>query len=66
MQWLLPFVKESMCSIFDFLPNDSAVVFDDPGLAHEQLSLYVKEHCGRVRELAKTGDALQEHIKSTA
>ena len=64
MQWLLPFVKESMCSIFDFLPNDSAVVFDDPGLAHEQLSLYVKEHCGRVRELAKTGDALKEHIKS--
>lgn len=64
MQWLLPFVKESMSSIFDFLPNDSAVVFDDPGLAHEQLSLYVKEHCGRVRELAKMGDALKEHIKS--
>ena len=64
MQWLLPFVKDKMCTVFDYLDDDSLVVFDEPNAIAELIELYSKEHSGRVKQLAQTGEALKEHINA--
>lgn len=64
MQWLLPFVSNNMSTVFDYLNDDAVIVLDEPGAIDEQLGLYVKEHLGRVKQLAETGDVLKEHSKS--
>ena len=64
MQWLIPFIRESMYTIFDYLDDNSIVVFDEPSSAAEQIDLYIKEHVGRVKQLSESGEALKEHTKS--
>lgn len=64
MQWLIPFVKNSMYTLFDYMPSNSAMVFDDPSATFEQLYLYIKEHLSRVQEFVKSGECLKEHAKS--
>ncbi|MDE6276075.1 MAG: transcription-repair coupling factor [Clostridia bacterium] len=64
MQWLLPFVKDKMHTVFDYLDENCVVVFDEPSGTLEQLELYVKEHLGRVKQLSLTGEVLKEHSKS--
>lgn len=64
MQWLLPFVKDKMNTVFDYLDDNCVIVFDEPSRTLEQLELYVKEHLGRVKQLTLTGEVLKEHSKS--
>lgn len=64
MQWLIPFVRESMYTVFDYLDENAVVVFDEPASVAEQIDLYIKEHIGRVKQLSETGEALKEHTKS--
>ncbi|MDE6757717.1 MAG: transcription-repair coupling factor [Clostridia bacterium] len=64
MQWLIPFVRESMYTVFDYLDEDSIVVFDEPSSIAEQMDLYIKEHIGRVKQLSESGEVLKEHIRS--
>ncbi len=65
MQWLLPFVRAGMNTVFDYLDRDNTViVFDEPGGAYDQLELYIKEHAGRVKQLSETGEALKDHVRS--
>ncbi len=64
MQWLLPFVKDKMNTVFDYLGDNCVVVFDEPSAVLEGVELYVKEHLGRVKQLALTGEVLKEHSKS--
>ncbi|MDE7070642.1 MAG: DEAD/DEAH box helicase, partial [Clostridia bacterium] len=64
MQWLLPFVKDKMNTVFDYLGDNCVVVFDEPSGVLEGVELYVKEHLGRVKQLALTGEVLKEHSKS--
>ena len=64
MQWLIPFVRESMCTVFDYLDKNSIVVFDEPSSIAEQIDLYIKEHLGRVKQLCESGEVLREHAKS--
>ncbi|MDE6189215.1 MAG: transcription-repair coupling factor, partial [Clostridia bacterium] len=64
MQWLLPFVRESMGTVFDYIGDNAIVVFDEPTAAREQMDLYVKEHLSRVKQLAQSGEVLKEHAKS--
>lgn len=64
MQWLLPFVKDKMLTVFDYLDGNAAVVLEDPSGIDEQINLYLKEHYVRVKQLASTGEALKEHAYS--
>lgn len=64
MQWLLPFVKDKMLTVFDYIDERSVVVLEDPSGIDEQINLYLKEHYVRVKQLASTGEALKEHANS--
>lgn len=64
MQWLLPFAEDKMLDIFDYIDNDSIVILDEPGNINDQIDLYQKEHYGRVKQLASTGEVTKEHVKS--
>lgn len=63
-QWLLPFVCDKMNTVFDYMPEDGVIVFEEPAGADEQINLYLKEHYVRVKQLVATGEALKEHAKS--
>ena len=64
MQWLIPFVKDKMLTVFDYLDDNSVVVLEEPSGIDEQINLYLKEHYVRVKQLASTGEALKEHSYS--
>lgn len=64
MQWLIPFVRDKMYTLFDYLDSNSVVALDEPSSIDDQIDLYVKEHIGRVKQLCESGDALKEHAKS--
>lgn len=61
-QWLLPFVKNKMATLADYLPEDSAVFLDEPSAIYEKMCLYERETQERVKNLAEDGDALKEHV----
>lgn len=60
--WLLPFL-DNLSSIFDYIPIDSVVIFDEPKLLDDKLSLITKEHFGRVKSLSE-GNVLPIHKNS--
>ncbi len=61
-QWLLPFVKNKMATLADYLPEDCAVFLDEPSAIYEKMCLYERETSERVKNLSEDGDALKEHV----
>lgn len=61
--WLLPFV-ENLSTVFDYLPTDAVVVFDEPKLLNDKLDLIIKEHFGRVKSLTEGNNVLPIHKES--
>lgn len=64
MIWLIPFIADKLSTLFDYLPDDALTVFDEPSDIFEYLSSYSRKHVERVKELAKSGEALKKHINS--
>lgn len=61
-QWLLPFVKNKMSVLTDYLPDDAAVFLDEPTSIYEKMCLFERETADRVKNLAEDGEVLKEHL----
>ena len=61
-QWLLPFVRNKMTDVADYLPKNSVVFFDEPSAVYEKMCLYERETSDRVKNLAEDGEVLKEHV----
>lgn len=61
-QWLLPFVKNKMSALTDYLPDGAAVFFDEPSAIYEKMCLFERETSERVKNLAEDGEVLKEHL----
>lgn len=61
-QWLLPFVRNKMGTLFDYLPEDAVVFLDEPSAIYEKMSVSEKETAERVKSLAEDGEVLKEHL----
>lgn len=61
-QWLLPFVKNKMAALLDYLPEKSVVFLDEPGAIYDKMLLFERETTERVKNLSEDGEALKEHV----
>ena len=57
--WLIPFVKRSR--LFDYLPADTVVFWDEPKRLAERSRFLTDEHRERVANLTKAGEVLPFH-----
>lgn len=60
--WLAPFCLHS--PLFDYLPVDSLVFYDEPKELTARVNFLYKEHAERVANLTKAGEALPLHEKA--
>lgn len=60
--WLLPFVQSS--TLWDYLPQNTTVVWDEPKLLQSRVDFLYNEHNTRVANLAEAGEILPLHVKS--
>lgn len=61
LTWLIPFMKECFGNIFDYLPKDSAIVFDDLRSIDDKLKLLQNAHNVRVKSFIESGEASPLH-----
>ena len=64
MVWLIPFMTDKLSTLFDYLPSDILVVFDEPSEIFSYLDNSLRTHADRVKELVKEGEALKAHLNS--
>lgn len=60
--WLAPFCVHS--SLFDFLPVDSVIFFDEPKELTTRTNFLYREHAERVANLTRAGEVLPLHEKA--
>ena len=65
LTYLIPFVKEKLCTVFGHL-NGFSVAVDEPKKIFEGLSRFLIDHYGRVTRLAADGEVLSVHKESIA
>lgn len=61
--WALPFIGDKSV-IFDYIPREAVIVFDEPKLLNDKLELIEKEHRSRVKSLAESGEVTAAHCNS--
>lgn len=62
--WALPFIKEELSTLFDYLPSDAVIVLDEPKLIEEKFKLVRNAHTVRAKEFIESGEATKEHLGS--
>ncbi len=60
--WLAPFLSHS--TLFDYLPSDAVVLWDEPKLLKTRTDFLYKEHAQRVANLVGAGEILPLHHNS--
>ena len=60
LSYLIPFVKEKLSSIFDYVSGFSVAV-DEPKKIFEGFSRFLVDHYGRVHRLSQDGEVLAAH-----
>lgn len=61
--WALPFMS-NLSTVFDYLPENAVVIFDEPKLLSDKLDLLIKEHLSRVKSLTEGNSLLEKHKNS--
>lgn len=64
LSWLTPFVKGNLSTVFDYLPNDALIIFDEPKNIFDLINLGQAKHRERANRLIADGEALKEHLGS--
>ena len=62
--WLIPFVPTSV--IFQYLPQNTTVFWDEPKLLWERTEFLYREHAQRVANLTQAGEILPLHFTALA
>ena len=62
--WIIPFARESFSDIFEWLPKDTAIVYDEPKIITERLKGDYKEFYERVAHLTGSGEIYPIHVSS--
>lgn len=62
--WLIPFMTDMMSTIFDYLPGDAVIVWDEIKAIDDKIRLAHNAHNIRLKTFIEAGEALPEHSKS--
>ncbi len=66
LQFIMPLIKNVTSNIFNFLPDDTIVVFDECKLLKENLEMLNKEHFDRVAHFTRCGEAYDFTVRQFA
>lgn len=61
INWILPFVRKGMNTLFDYLPEDAVIIFDEPKIADDKIKAYLEDNYNRVETLKNEGEVLKLH-----
>lgn len=62
--WLTPFVRKQLSTIFDYLPKDTLIIYDEPKIIFDALNAESSKHRERVIRLNDGGEVLKTHINA--
>ncbi|HKL73995.1 MAG TPA: transcription-repair coupling factor [Clostridia bacterium] len=62
--FFLPFMRNLFTRIYDYLPTDSVVIFDDTKLTDDKFRLYYNSFIARVKNLIASNKLLEDHTQS--
>jgi transcription-repair coupling factor (superfamily II helicase) len=62
--WIIPFITENFATVYDWLPEGAAVLYDEPKVISDRLKGYYKEFYERVSSLTKSGEVYPAHKNS--
>lgn len=62
--WLIPFIRKYMSTVWDYIPKDSVIIFDEPRNIDDRAKLIIKEHHSRLQRLIREGENLEAHKTS--
>lgn len=62
--WLIPFLKNELSTLFDYLTEDSVIIYDDSMEVESALKRYYELHNIRCDNFIKSGEILIEHKSS--
>ncbi len=62
--WALPFIKDELSTIFDYLPEGAVIVLDEPKLIEDKFKLVRNAHVTRAKSFLESGEATKEHVAS--
>ena len=64
INWIIPFCSEYLGCLFDYLPEDRIVVYDECRLLSDRTDRLYAEHKNRVSGLVERGEVSFDHLKS--
>lgn len=64
LNWVIPFARSYLGTIFEYLSDDAVVVYDECRLLSDRTDRLYLEHANRVFSLAQKGEVLDAHKKS--
>lgn len=62
--WAIPFIKEELGTLLDYLPEDGIVVLDEPKSIDDKIKLQRNAHLTRVKSFMEADEALGVHAES--
>lgn len=64
LTWIIPFIKEELSSLLDYLPDDAVVILDEPKTIDDKIKLQRNAHLTRVKSFIEADEALDKHADS--
>jgi transcription-repair coupling factor (superfamily II helicase) len=64
LQWVLPFVKDDLSTVLDYLPKGSVIAFDETKAVDDKLRLLINAHNARVNAFTAAGETTAHHKES--
>ena len=61
LSWVMPLIKGMFTTLFDYIPQNYTIVFDDTNKVKEKLELYLLENKNRVQSMIESSSCLIEH-----
>ena len=61
LNWVIPFVRSFLGTVFDYLTDDAVVVYDECRLLSDRTDRLYLEHANRVSSLMEKGEVVKEH-----
>ena len=61
LSWITPFVRKGMDNIFEYIPSDAVIIFDEPKVIDDRIKLYAEDTYNRVNTLLDSGEVVKTH-----
>ncbi len=64
LSWLIPFVRKNLSTLFDYLSEDTLIIYDEPKQLFDALNAESVKHREKALRLAESGETLRAHLNA--